>query len=213
MTGKSPKGSAALRTVLEQSRSHGFLGPGPVEAQLEHSAELGRLIGPFREEFLDLGSGGGLPGLVLANLWPTARAVLLDSQRRRCAFLQSAVEILGLAERVDVRWGRAERLARDPGLRGRFDLVVARSFAAPPITAECAVGFIRPGGRLVVTEPPAEIDGVDATRWPEEGLAKLGLSDPEVRRGVGVGVVFLRAGVVDDRWPRREGIPAKRPVW
>jgi hypothetical protein len=104
---------------------------------------------------LDLGSGGGLPGLVLVSAWPTTDWCLLDANQRRTEFLQEAVDELGLAGRVTVRRGRAEDLAHDPSLRGTFDLVVARSFGKPAVTAECAAGFLAVGGSLVVSEPPA----------------------------------------------------------
>jgi 16S rRNA (guanine527-N7)-methyltransferase len=136
---------------------------------------------------------------------------LLDSQRRRCRFLEDALLELGLGDRGRVACGRAEELARDPEHRGAYDLVVARGFGAPAVTAECAVGFLKAGGRLLVSEPPGETSG---DRWPVTGLAQLGLQGPEV---VGddtahVAVLILAEPASDD-WPRRDGMPAKRPLW
>ena len=201
-----------LRLALEEARELGFLGPGPSEGQLHHAVELARTIGPFDGQFLDLGSGGGLPGLALAFEFPEATGCLLDAQQRRCAFLEQAIARLGLGHRVTVACGRAEALARDPVLRHGFDLVVARSFARPAVTAECAAGFLRSGGRLVVTEPPdAESSG---PRWPAAGLAVLGFGPAErVRRGETAAVRMRLTETADDRYPRREGIPAKRPLW
>ena len=96
---------------------------------------LADAIGPFDGTFLDLGSGGGVPGLVLAMRWPEAHGVLLEAARRRCAFLEQAVARLGLMERIIVRCGRAEELARSPKLRGSVDLVVARSFGRPAVSS------------------------------------------------------------------------------
>jgi len=201
-----------LLSALEESRELGFLGPGAVERQYAHARELAAAIGSFGGRFLDLGSGGGVPGLVLAEQWPEARGTLLDAQQRRCSFLERAVERLGLDGRVVVVCGRAERLAREPGLRGAFDLVVARSFAAPAVTAECAVGFLRVSGRLVVTEPPGgEMAG---ERWPVGGMAQLGFASPEpIRRGETGAMSVVLSAEVSDRWPRREGVPGKRPLW
>jgi 16S rRNA (guanine527-N7)-methyltransferase len=203
---------AAILEVLEESRELGLLGPGPVARQHAHASDLAVAIGPFAGEFLDLGAGGGLPGLVLAEQWPDARGTLLDAQQRRCVFLEMAVERLELDQRFEVVCGRAERLARQPGLRGRFDLVVARSFAAPAVTAECAVAFLRPGGHLVVTEPP-DADSTDA-RWPAAEMAHLGFAPvTRIRQGETGAVRAVLEGEVSERWPRREGVPGKRPLW
>jgi 16S rRNA (guanine527-N7)-methyltransferase len=139
---------------------------------------------------------------------------LLDAQERRCEFLRGACATLELEARIEVVCGRAERLAREPELRGQFDLVVARSFGAPAITAECAVGFLRRGGRLIVTEPPESDVAGRSDRWPASELEPLGLSPPLLVRHREAGAVILRLEHdVDDRWPRRDGIPHKRPLW
>jgi 16S rRNA (guanine527-N7)-methyltransferase len=149
---------------------------------------------------------------VLAVQWPTARGILLDAHRQRCTFLEDAAGRLALADRVGVRCGRAEVLARTPELRGAADLVVARAFGAPAVTAECAVGFLAAGGRLVVSEPPEGTVGPD--RWPPEALADLGLSPAVTLRAPGAGVAVMTAlGPPDDRWPRGDGRPAKSPRW
>jgi 16S rRNA (guanine527-N7)-methyltransferase len=204
-----------LLAVLEEARELGLLGPGPASRQYEHAVDLARAIGRPGGRVLDLGSGGGVPGLVLFECWPSARGVLLDAQQRRCEFLARALITLDLSERVVVRCGRAEVLARDPSLRAGFDLVVARSFGPPPVTAECAVGFLQPGGELVVTEPPTPAAGEDIPeRWPPSGLAELGFAPAEVLRSGSTGAVRIRLShVVDERWPRRDGVPAKRPLW
>ena len=93
-----------LVLVLEESRSLGFLGPGPVSPQIDHAqAFLDSLEGQGR--ILDLGSGGGVPGLVLALALPASEFVLLDSNQRRCAFLQAAIERLDIADRTSVVTG------------------------------------------------------------------------------------------------------------
>jgi 16S rRNA (guanine527-N7)-methyltransferase len=202
-----------LREVLEESRALGLLGPGPIERQYEHAVHLGRAIGAIEGRVLDLGSGGGVPGLVLAHEWPATELVLLDAQRRRCEFLQQAIATLDLVDRVEVVCGRAEVLARRPDLRARFDLVVARAFGPPAVTAECAVGFLHIGAALIVTEPPAR-DAGERTRWDPAGLAQLGFAPPVSLRSPGAGAVRLVLAIeVDDRWPRRDGVPAKRPLW
>ena len=197
--------------MLEEAREFGFLGPGPIEPQLEHSSNLAGAVGPFDGTFLDLGSGGGLPGLVLAGVWPTATGVLLDAQRRRCDFLSRAVKRLGLGARLEVACGRAETLARSDALRARFDLVVARSFGAPSTTAECAVGFLRAGATLVVTEPPGP---AVASRRDPAGMQRLGFGEViPIRQGATGAIRTVLERDPDDQWPRRDGVPGKRPLW
>lgn len=161
---------------------------------------------------LDLGSGGGLPGLVLATYRPELELTLLETRQRACRFLREAVATLELAG-VTVLEARAEDAARRPGLRGLFDAVVARSFGPPAVTAECAVGFLRTGGRLVVSEPPGDAERGAASRWPQPGLAELGLGPPAPGGGPGASFVLMAKTRPDDRWPRRVGVPAKRPLW
>jgi 16S rRNA (guanine527-N7)-methyltransferase len=137
--------------------------------------------------------------------------VLLDASQRRTAFLREAVDRLGLAARVRVVTDRAEVAGRSPELRWSFDAVVARSFGPPAVTAECAAGFLPVGGVLVVSEPPA--DEEPEGRWPHTGLTELGFG-PAARLGTATaGFVRIRRLEANDRWPRRVGIPAKRPRW
>jgi 16S rRNA (guanine527-N7)-methyltransferase len=135
--------------------------------------------------------------------------VLLDAAARRCEFLTWAAAELGATERVQVVCGRAEDLARDPQLRGRFPVVVSRSFGAPAVTAECAIGFLEgPGARVLVSEPPA----ADVSRWPEEGLAALGLRPAARVTTTGATIQVLEMiEELSPTLPRRVGIPAKRP--
>ena len=222
-----------LDEVLRQAQDLGFFGPGEMWRHREHAAAFVALV---REElgaqppdrFLDLGSGGGLPGLVLAEALPDTPGTLLDSQHRRTAFLERAVAELGWEDRITVANARAEDAARDPAHRGRYGLVVARSFAGPGITAECAVGFLIAGGRLIVSEPPiseattAEDPTGEAptppvsVRWDSAGLTQLGFEPPTPRitsgSGATVAILSTASGPLD-RWPRRPGIPKKRPLW
>lgn len=179
---------------------------------VEHGRAL--LVGlPAKGRVLDLGTGGGLPGLVVAVYRPELELTLLEARRRACRFLREAVDRLAL-EGVVVVEGRAEEAARSPDLRETFDAVVARSFGPPAVTAECAVAFLRAGGRLVVSEPPGEEQGdLTGSRWPAGSLDQLGLGPPESGGGPEGSFVVLEKLRNDDHWPRRVGVPAKRPLW
>jgi 16S rRNA (guanine527-N7)-methyltransferase len=172
---------------------------------------MAELLGPPPGPFLDLGTGAGIPGLVLALSWPNATGVLLDSRGRRAEFLTETLTALGLADRFRSVAARAEDAGRDPELRGHFALVVARGFGAPAVTAECAVAFLEAGGALAVSEPP---DTDPGSRWPAADLAQLGFAAPEILRSNGTTVARLTLPEASsDKWPRRPGIPNKRPLW
>jgi 16S rRNA (guanine527-N7)-methyltransferase len=196
--------------VLTEARDLGFLGSGPVEPHLDHA---GAFVAALAERppglGIDLGSGGGIPGLVLATALPAWRWELIETGGRRAAFLGRAVARLGLGDRVQVRAGRAEDLGRTPGARARADAVTARSFGPPAVTAECAAPLLRPGGLLVVSEPP----GGAADRWDEGGLAALGLAVAEHRSGPPALAVLNQVTPCPARYPRKAGLPAKRPLW
>ncbi len=170
--------------------------------------EAAALPGPW----VDLGSGGGVPGLVLAIRLPTVPFVLVDAQLRRTQFLASSVSGLEVGDRVGVVRSRAEELGRDPSYRGAYSVVTSRSFGPAAVTAECAAPLLRVGGVLVVSEPP---DGEPAARWPADGLAVLGLEP--VRRTRFADrfsyQVLLQVAPCPERYPRRVGVPAKRPLF
>lgn len=198
-----------MLAVWRRAQRLGFLGPGDVERHVEQARAF-RAAVPAPEVALDLGSGGGVPGLALAAWWPSSRWVLLDAGERRAVFLADAVEQLGLRDRVCVVHSPAEDAARNRRYRAQFDLVVARSFGPPAVVAECGAPFLREEGRLVVSEPPDE----DADRWPADELDRLGLEREAAPRYAEGSVVVLRqrhAAPADV--PRRAGIPARRPRW
>jgi 16S rRNA (guanine527-N7)-methyltransferase len=213
-----------LAVALETARARGLLGDAPLSAQVAHAlgfasaAESVRGAPPRR--FLDLGAGGGLPGLVLAERWPDVLGTLLDAGRRRTRLLSEAVARLGWEDRIAVVWGRAEEAGRDPDHRSAYGLVTARSFGPPAVVAECGSPFLEVGGLLVVSEPPppaADPCGggtpVAPERWPARALSALGLE--VVRRWEGAfGYQVLRQREpCPDRYPRRPGLPAKRPLY
>jgi 16S rRNA (guanine527-N7)-methyltransferase len=153
-----------------------------------------------------------MPGLILALVWPTASGALLEASARRSTFCSRAIELLDLSGRITVVRARAEVAGRDAGLREHFDLVVARAFARPPVTAECAAPFLRVGGHLLVSEPPQAISAQE--RWPIDRLSDLALGPGAVMTKDDVSSVVLeKLGPTPERFPRRTGLPAKRPLW
>jgi 16S rRNA (guanine527-N7)-methyltransferase len=215
-----------LRAALERARELGYLGERPVEAQIAHSLGFARVVeeqlGGQPPQFLDLGSGGGVPGLILAERWPTAGAVLLDANQRRARFLTEQLRSLGWEERVTVACVRAEEAGRDPRYRGSQPVVTARSFGLPAVVAECGAPLLRVGGILVVSEPPldpardlhadrADVGHLD--RWPAEALAELGLRPAAFESAQFSYQVLRQQAPCPPRYPRRTGVPEKRPLY
>lgn len=195
-----------VRSALAHARALGFLGPGPLEAHEESAKLFLDALGSIESPALDLGSGGGVPGLLLAAADVSVSWVLLDANRRRTSFLSAAVAELGWGGRVTVVRERAEVAAHKPRLRQQFAVVVARSFAAPQLTAECAAGFVRIGGRLAVADPPQGGEG----RWDAPALDLLGL----VPQGVFPNIsVFSKVHALSDTYPRSSRLQVRSPLW
>ncbi|HET9076912.1 MAG TPA: RsmG family class I SAM-dependent methyltransferase [Acidimicrobiales bacterium] len=194
--------------MLGRAQELGFIGNGDLEPHVQRALHMAAAVPGRPERALDLGSGGGLPGLPLALVYPTTHWLLLDGSTRRTGFLAEAVAELGLAGRVSVRAERAEDAARSD-IRASFDLVAARSFGPPATTAECAAPFLRPGGRLVVAEPP----GSTGQRWDPSGLARLGLGPATTVTEPSAVAVLVQERLCPAAYPRRNGVPAKRPLF
>jgi 16S rRNA (guanine527-N7)-methyltransferase len=197
----------AVLGALAEARALGFLGPGPLELHVASAEAFRTALGPLDGPALDLGSGGGVPGLLLAASYPAVAWTLLDQQRRRTSFLARTVAQLNWVGRVDVVRAAAEEAAHDPRWRERFVAVTSRSFGPPAITAEIAAAFLAPEGRLLVAEPPEP----DERRWPADGLRRLGLARlPPLDAPI---AVFRPTRGLDPDQPRRWRQLQQHPVW
>ena len=163
--------------------------------------------------WMDLGTGGGLPGLVLALVFPEVEWTLVDATAKKADAVRQFAAELSLQNVVVVQ-GRAETLGHDAAFRGQFDGVVARALAPMVTLVELARGFLRAGGDLVAVKGPG---------WPEEmttanaALARLGLSVFSTERlghtARETWVVRLRAaGAPPAGFPRRDGVPKTDPL-
>jgi 16S rRNA (guanine527-N7)-methyltransferase len=207
-----------LRELLGEARALGFLGPGPLDPQIFHAQGFAAVARRLSEDgagrLIDLGAGGGLPGLIVATDWPEATVALLEANGRRAAFLRRAVERLSLETRVSVLEGRAEVYGREADARAGFDGVLARSFGRPAVVAECAAPLLKVGGWLLVSEPPLSADeDRRATRWPTEPLRQFGLEPAEVIHEGFEYRLLRQRELCPDRFPRRNGVPAKKPLF
>lgn len=200
---------SVLTDTLERSRQLGFLGPGAIEDQIEHSRRFGSVLaglnpGPA-DLIADIGAGGGVPSLPVLVEQPGLNAVLLDASQKRCSFLVWACAQLALSDRVEVWCGRVEDVAHQDRARARFAVVVARGFGPPAITAECASGLLAPGGHLLVSEPP------DGREWPTAELARISLQQVETDDP---GFALFRMGdELADDYPRPFKVQQRQPLF
>lgn len=165
------------------------------------------------EHFVDVGSGGGLPGIPLALAMPQALVTLVESQERKARFLVQMCEQLGLARRVTVLAQRAEQVVDSFG-REQFDVGVSRATAPPPVALEYLAPLVRVGGRVVLWSTvsqahPAAL--VPAAR--ELGLERAELVEaPTELRNDGVLLVCQKTAATPPRYPRRVGVARQRPL-
>ena len=167
-----------LIEVLGQIRARGAIGEASLEEAVAHAEQYVAALPEELGVIADLGSGGGLPGLVIAVRRPATQVVLVERRTARADLLRRAVGALGLGDRVEVVATDVAELAETRG--ESFDAVTARSFAAPAVTARWASALLRTGGVLVVSEPPTDA----GDRWPAELLDRHGLIDQGRTLGV-----------------------------
>ena len=173
-----------LLEVLDSLRERGAHGEVSLTNAVGHAEAFLAAFPSGVRRVVDLGSGGGLPGLVLAVRRPDLSFTLVDRRERRMDLLRLAVARLRLTDRVEVVTADVVRLAADEAYAGLFDVVTARSFGAPMVTASCARPFLADGGVVIISEPPAS---AARDRWNDAGLTALRLarspqSFPHVQR-------------------------------
>jgi 16S rRNA (guanine527-N7)-methyltransferase len=190
----------------------------PAEAVQVHTLDALSAVPVLRarsiDAFLDLGSGGGLPGIPLAVALPARRAILVDSTRKKASFLATVVAALGLADRVGVAAERAEVLALDPRHRERWPAVTARAVASLADLVELAFPLLLPGGLLLAWKSgdrAGELaDALVAVRALGGGTievvpAGLGRAPDHVLAAV------RKTGPTGRRWPRPPAERRRRP--
>ncbi|MDQ3544313.1 MAG: class I SAM-dependent methyltransferase [Actinomycetota bacterium] len=161
----------ALVEALTGSQRLGMLGAAPIAHIIEHSGAFLAPLVDVSGTVVDLGSGGGVPGLVIAWMRPDVKVVLVDRRATRTDHLQRMAHRLGREAQITVLTTEAAAL---PGiLAGRADAVVARSFGPPESVLSAAIPILSTAGILVVSEPP---DGSDADRWPAPLLNRFNLN-------------------------------------
>jgi 16S rRNA (guanine527-N7)-methyltransferase len=165
-------------------------------ALLEDSLRAVELVRGCGGAVVDVGSGGGAPGIPLAASLPEREVVLLESQRRRSDFLERVAREF---PNVRVVWGRAEEQGVDS-----FGVAVAKALAPPPVAVEWCLPLVRPGGAAILwVGPSADVEAV--ARVAEQ----LAGGEPEEHDGL---LVIPKLGPTPPGFPRRPGMARKRPL-
>lgn len=165
------------------------------------------------EEWIDVGTGGGLPGLVLAMYHPGSRWVLLDATRKKIEEVRSFADALDLRT-VECRHGRAENLAHEEGMREGFAGAISRAVGPLPVVLELSRCFVRPGGTVAAvrgrqwaSEIEAATEAMRLLRLDKLRTVGLPIGVREAR------VVTMRAnGPAPAKYPRSDGVPQSRPL-
>jgi 16S rRNA (guanine527-N7)-methyltransferase len=184
---------------------------GPPEDLIEDSLVLLDHLGAARR-LVDVGSGGGLPGLALKLARPELAMTLVEADQAKAAFLVQACARLDLHD-VDVVARRAEEVGHDPRYREAFDLAVARALAPMPVLVELCLPFVRVGGRLLAQKTEKEdIDPALHAIQVLGGVLEKVEPAPSAARATGTIVVVAKAHPTPARYPRRPGVPNRRPL-
>ncbi len=165
--------------------------------------------------FIDVGTGAGVPGLPLKILFSNIRLVLLDSIAKKADFLRHLTDKLEL-DNVEIVLGRAEEVAHQSEYRERFDVVLSRAVASLPTLVELTLPFCTIGGSFIA-QKKASVDleisqamkAINTLGGKLREVKKVGLAEFTDQRQL---IVVDKVSATPDRYPRRPGIPAKRPL-
>ncbi len=177
--------------------------------------EASERLGAPGARLIDVGTGAGFPGIPLAIVYPELKVTLVDSLNKRVDFLRDTACELPL-DGADVRSGRAEDLAKDEQYRETFDITVSRAVAGLPVLCEYCLPFVRTGGIFIAYKGP-DADG--ELESAENAISVLGggsvrtkpcvIPGTDIRRTL---IIIEKTSPTPGKYPRRAGIPAKRPL-
>ena len=194
----------------------------PREMETRHFLDSLSAVVPFLDRLqagetlslVDVGSGGGMPGLPLRIVFPSLRVTLVESVGKKAAWLRATVSELGL-DGVEVVAARAEVAGRDPAHRDTYDVAVARALGTLPVVVELCAPFLNQGGLLVALRS-GDLDAEIEHAAPAFKALRLWTRTPifldlPALPGHGL-VVGEKYAPTPEAYPRRSGMPRKRPL-
>ena len=166
-------------------------------------------------KLIDVGTGAGFPGMPLGIANPEISVTLLDSLNKRIQFLEEAVEELE-TENITPIWGRAEELARDERHREQYDIAVSRAVADLSVLCEYCLPFVKQGGCFaaykgsdISEEAERAEKAIETLGGSAEEICSYQIPGTEIHHSL---VLIRKTGPTPDKYPRRAGMPAKKPL-
>lgn len=170
---------------------------------------------PPGARLIDVGTGAGIPGILLKICRPDLKVTLLDARKKKVSFLKKTVLELGLVG-VECVWGRAEAIGRQASCREGFNIAVARGVARLNLLVEYCLPLVEIGGSMVAYKGP---EGKQELKEAQKAISLLGgreariwqkqLLDGEEKRNL---IIIKKEKKTPENYPRRAGVPAKRPI-
>ncbi len=194
--------------LLEANRKVNLTGAKDAAGLLPHLLDALTLVNDVTDSLVDVGSGGGLPGIPLA-IATGARVVLIEPIAKKTAFLERALLELGLDGEAIAE--RAEIVARDVRFREQVAFATARAVSRASTVAELTVPFLRLGGRALLQRTIMEPRERQALEDAAPMLGATLIEEREVDGNRRI-LVLEKARLTEQRFPRRNGVPEKRPL-
>jgi len=167
------------------------------------------------DSVIDVGTGVGIPGIPLKVAFPDIKLVLLEATAKKVSFLHHIIQKLGLSD-VEIIVGRAEEVAHVPGYREHFSLVLSRAVAPLPTLVELTLPFCAVGGSFIA-QKKGNVD--DEVRHAESAIGRLGGRLRAVKRieleeftDERCLIIIDKIAPTPEKYPRRPGVPGKRPL-
>ncbi len=180
---------------------------------------------PFKKElnnpgednqFIDIGTGCGFPGLALAIALPNTKLTLVDSSSRKTKVIKLITNELGLSPQVSIRNERAEATGRDIECRGIFHIAMARAVAPAPVVAEYLIPLITSDGEAVIYRGKfSNNDRIALNKtldFLKAKVVKIERTELPANRGVRHQIRLKSNATCPIQYPRKNGIPSKKPL-